>query len=78
MDTSLTHINEKGEMNIVDISNKNESEREALAEGYISLNKNILEKIKNSYDFIIIDCAPSLGIVTTNALTAANSIIIPV
>ena len=40
--------------------------------------KNILEKIKNSYDFIIIDCAPSLGIVTTNALTAANSIIIPV
>jgi len=47
MDTSLTHINEKGEMNIVDISNKNESEREALAEGYISLNKNILEKIKN-------------------------------
>ena len=40
--------------------------------------KNILEKIKKSYDFIIIDCAPSLGIVTTNALTAANSIIIPV
>ena len=40
--------------------------------------KNILEKIKNSYDFIIIDCAPSLGIVTTNALTAANSVIIPV
>ena len=40
--------------------------------------KNVLEKIKNSYDFIIIDCAPSLGIVTTNALTAANSIIIPV
>ena len=47
MDTSLTHINEKGEMNIVDISNKNASEREALAEGYISLNKDILEKIKN-------------------------------
>jgi len=40
--------------------------------------KNVLEKIKKSYDFIIIDCAPSLGIVTTNALTAANSIIIPV
>ncbi len=40
--------------------------------------KNVLEKIKNSYDFIIIDCAPSLGIVTTNALTASNSIIIPV
>ena len=34
-------------MNIVDISNKNASEREALAEGYISLNKDILEKIKN-------------------------------
>ena len=39
--------------------------------------KGILEQVKSSYDYIIIDCAPSLGIVTTNALTAANSIIIP-
>jgi len=40
--------------------------------------KGILEQVKSSYDYIIIDCAPSLGIVTTNALTAANSIIIPI
>ena len=40
--------------------------------------KAVLDKISMSYDFIIIDCAPSLGIVTTNALTAAHSIIIPI
>ena len=40
--------------------------------------KGILDQVKSSYDYIIIDCAPSLGIVTTNALTAANSIIIPI
>ncbi len=40
--------------------------------------KDVLEKIKNAYDFIIIDCSPSLGLVTINALTAANSVIIPV
>lgn len=40
--------------------------------------KTVLDKISNSYDFIFIDCAPSLGIVTTNALTAAHSIIIPI
>lgn len=38
----------------------------------------IIDSIKENYDYIIIDCAPSLGIVTTNALTAANSIIIPI
>lgn len=40
--------------------------------------KDVLEKLKTSYDFIIIDCSPSLGLVTINALTAANSVIIPV
>jgi chromosome partitioning protein len=40
--------------------------------------KRLIESIKDQYDFIIIDCAPSLGIVTTNALTAAHSIIIPI
>lgn len=37
-----------------------------------------LEKIKDDYDFIIIDCSPSLGLITVNALTAADSVIVPV
>src|SRR5689334_12044129 len=40
--------------------------------------KDVLAKIKDEYDFIVIDCSPSLGLVTINALTAANSVIIPV
>lgn len=40
--------------------------------------RDVLDKIKNNYDFIIIDCSPSLGLVTINALTAANSVIVPV
>ena len=39
---------------------------------------NLLEPIKNEYDYIIIDCSPSLGLITVNALTAADSVIIPV
>ncbi|MDG2210136.1 MAG: AAA family ATPase [Flavobacteriales bacterium] len=37
-----------------------------------------LESIKHDYDFIIIDCSPSLGLITVNALTAADSVLIPV
>lgn len=40
--------------------------------------KEELDKIKNNFDFIIIDCPPSLGILTTNALAAADSVLIPV
>ena len=40
--------------------------------------KGLLEKIKNQYDFILIDCSPSLGLITVNSLTAADSVIIPV
>ena len=40
--------------------------------------KQILTPLKEKYDFILIDCSPSLGLITVNALTAADSVIIPV
>jgi len=40
--------------------------------------KKALEEVKSEYDYIIIDCAPSLGLITVNALTAADSVIIPI
>jgi chromosome partitioning protein len=40
--------------------------------------KNALASIKDLYDFIIIDCSPSLGLITINSLTAADSVMIPV
>ncbi len=43
-----------------------------------SVLKDALAPIRNEYDFIIIDCSPSLGLITVNSLTAADSIIIPV
>ncbi|MBP0979208.1 MAG: ParA family protein [Oscillospiraceae bacterium] len=40
--------------------------------------KNILEPISNNYDYIFIDCPPSLGLITLNALTASNSFLVPI
>ena len=40
--------------------------------------KNIMETLRDDYDFIIIDCSPSLGLITVNALTAADSVVVPV
>lgn len=40
--------------------------------------KNALSKIRDQYDFIIVDCSPSLGLITVNALTASDSVIVPV
>ncbi len=54
------------ELELVDLPNRNQK------------LKTVLSKVKDDFDFIIIDCSPSLGLVTLNVLTAANSIIIPV
>lgn len=40
--------------------------------------RQALETVKDDYDFILIDCSPSLGLITVNAITAADSVIIPV
>lgn len=40
--------------------------------------KQALESVKDQYDYILIDCAPSLGLLTLNALTAADSVVIPI
>jgi chromosome partitioning protein len=43
-----------------------------------SIMKNYLSQVKDKYDYVLIDCMPSLGMITLNALTAADSVIIPV
>lgn len=62
-----SHIDLVGaEVEMVNIEHREEKMRDCLA------------KIKDQYDFIIIDCSPSLGLITINSLTAADSVIIPV
>lgn len=43
-----------------------------------SVLKQVLAKVKNDYDYMLIDCSPSLGLLTVNALTASDSVIVPV
>ncbi len=40
--------------------------------------RKVIDQIKDNYDFVVLDCSPSLGLITVNALTAADSVIIPV
>lgn len=40
--------------------------------------RKVIDKVRDNYDFVLIDCSPSLGLITVNALTAADSVIIPV
>lgn len=62
-----SHIDLVGaEVEMVSLTNREEKMRE------------VLNKVKDDYDFVLIDCAPSLGLITINALTASNSVIIPV
>jgi chromosome partitioning protein len=46
--------------------------------GREKMMRKVIHKVKDKYDFILIDCSPSLGLVTINALTASNSVLIPV
>ena len=43
-----------------------------------SVLKKILQEVRDNYDFIVIDCSPSLGLITVNALVAADSVVVPV
>ncbi len=67
LDLIPSHIDLVGaEVEMINLPNRETKMKEALA------------PIKDKYDFIIIDCSPSLGLITVNSLTAANSVIIPV
>ncbi|SDJ94365.1 chromosome partitioning protein [Catalinimonas alkaloidigena] len=67
LDLLPSHIDLVGaEVEMINLQNREEKMKEALS------------GIRHEYDFIIIDCSPSLGLITINALTAASSVIIPV
>jgi len=67
MDLIPSHIDLVG----AEIEMLNQPNREKILSG-------VIEKIRDDYDYVLIDCSPSLGLLTLNALTAADSVIIPV
>ncbi|MBN3521835.1 ParA family protein [Algoriphagus lutimaris] len=67
LDLVPSHIDLVGaEVEMINLDNREEKMR------------GVIANVREQYDFIIIDCSPSLGLITINALTAANSVIIPV
>ncbi|MBC8111008.1 MAG: ParA family protein [Verrucomicrobia bacterium] len=67
LDIIPSHIDLVGaEVEMINLKNREDKMKEALG------------PIKNDYDFLIIDCSPSLGLITINSLVAANSVVIPV
>ncbi len=67
LDLLPAHIDLVGaEIEMIDLPNREKMMRKVLA------------RVKDNYDFILIDCSPSLGLITVNALSAADSVIIPV
>ncbi|MBN1253560.1 MAG: ParA family protein [Bacteroidales bacterium] len=67
MDLIPSHIDLVG----AEIEILNVPERELILKG-------VIDKVKDNYDYVFIDCSPSLGLLTLNALTAADSVLIPV
>ena len=59
------------ELSAIEVSLVNAMSRELII-------KSMIEKLREFYDFIIIDCMPSLGMITINALACADSVLIPV
>ena len=67
LDILPSHINLVGaEVEMINLDNREEK------------MKSVLNEVRKAYDFIIIDCSPSLGLITINALTASDSVIVPV
>ena len=64
------------DMELIELEKTHKSKNEHFSR--VNRLKEELIKVKDNYDYIIIDCPPSLGILTTNALAAADSVLIPV